>query len=335
MSDLSNKNWKKRMFVILDKAGILLALFIMVIIFSLMSNVFLTSNNLLTIFLQVAVYSLIAFGISFVLIAGGIDLSSGAIIGLSGMIGALVIIHTSNMWWGFMACLATGFFCGLVNGLLVTKLKLVPFIITLGTMYIFRGLIFIINSGKPASLRTAGEFIGKELFFFIGTGRVFGIVPFPVMIVLIVALITQLILKKTRYARELFAVGSNPEAARLSGINTDWVSFRAYIICGLICSLAGFLLTARMSTAQVNAGSSYELEGISASVMGGVSISGGAGTIFGAFSGALLMGTLRNGLNLNGVDSFWQQVIVGAVIILAVYIDKVRTTRSMNQKPDD
>jgi ribose transport system permease protein len=329
------KQWKQRLFMILDKAGILLALLIMIMVFSIMSKVFLTPANLLTILLQVVVYSLIAFAISFVLISGGIDLSSGAIIGLSGMVGALAIVHTSNMLWGFVACLATGTLCGVINGILVTKLKLVPFIITLGTMYIYRGLIFIINSGKPASLRTAGEFAGHELFFFIGTGRLWGIIPFPVVIVIVIALIAQLVLKKTKYARELFAVGSNPEAARLSGIDTEWVSFRAYTICGLICSLAGFLLTARMSTAQVNAGQSYELEGISASVMGGVSISGGSGTILGAFSGALLMGTLRNGLNLNGVDSFWQQVIVGAVIILAVYIDKLRTIRLMNQKPNE
>lgn len=315
------------------KSGVLIAELILVIFFAVFTEKFFTINNLITICQQVSIYALVAFGITFVLITGGIDLSAGAVIGLSGIVCAMIVNSYHNVVYGIIAAVFVGFLCGCLNGVIITRLKLVPFIITLGTQYIFRGMVYLLNNGSPSSIRAAGDFVGMKWFGQLGIGRLGGIIPYIILIMVTVGLICNFILKRTKYARELYSVGSNLEAARLSGVNTVKVTCWAYMICAVICSLDGILLVARMSTAQVDAGVNYELEGIAAAVMGGVSASGGTGDILGAFMGALIVGTLRNGLNQMGIGTFMQKVIIGIVIILAVYIDKIRSSSPGGKHP--
>lgn len=333
-------SFKDVFFLFFDKMGMLAVLLLMVLVFAMTSKVFFTIDNAIVILLQVAIYGLMTFAMSFVLISGGANLSAGAVCGLAGMVTGLVIesaVQTGGALvnfaipLGILAGICTGLVCGLIDGFCVTKLYIVPFIATLGTQYIFRGLCNIISGGTPISIRSLGDFPGSVFFNRLGTGKIFGFFPYIVIVMIVFGLICAFVLKKTRYARGLYATGSNEEAARLSGINTTKTKFLAYIICDGIAACAGVVMTARMASAQVTGGTGYELEGIAAAVIGGVSIAGGTGTIGGAVIGAFIIGVLRNGLNLNGMNTFWQQVVIGIVIIVAVWIDIMRTRRILTK----
>lgn len=285
---------------------------------------FLQIDNLLTIALQVTPYAILGFGLTFVLITGGTDLSAGSVLGFGGIVCAKAITMGFSIPVSILIGILTGVVAGFINGLFITKLNVTPFIATLGTQYAFRGLTQLVGQGKPVSIRALGDEQLTNVFQFIGSGTIFGKIPFPTIIMIVTAIVLGIVLSKTGFGRRLFAVGSNEEAARLSGINVTKTKLTAYVICGATSAMAGILLAARLVSAQSNAGQGYELEGIAAAVIGGTSVIGGEGGILGTVIGAFVMGVLRNGLNLLKVDAFVQMVIIGTIIVLGVWYDTAR-----------
>ncbi|GAB3506929.1 ABC transporter permease [Emticicia fontis] len=306
----------------LRQYGILIAFLAVCITLSLSSPQFLTLSNWLIIFTQVSINALLAFGVTFVIITGGIDLSIGSVVAVSGVAAALLAREDSYpVIVPILGGLFAGLLFGLLNGFLITKSKIAPFIVTLGVMTIGRGLALIISKGRPISNLS-------ESFNFIGGGAILGI-PFPIIILFVVFIICSIVLKKTIFGRYVYAVGGNQQAAWASGINVNQVKMAVYALCGLLSGLAGILLTSRITTGQPNAGMSFELDAIAASVIGGSSTSGGVGSIQGTLFGVILIGVLNNGLDLLNVSSYYQQVVMGVIIIGAVLLD------SWNQKIKD
>ncbi len=285
---------------------------------------FLRIENLLTIALQVTPYAILGFGLTFVLISGGTDLSAGSVIGFGGIVCAKAVTLGISIPISIIIGLLAGVIAGFINGIFVTKLSVTPFIATLGTQFAFRGLTQLVGQGRPVSIQALDDKEIISVFRFIGGGAVFGKIPFPSIIMIIIAIVLGIILAKTGFGRRLYAVGSNEEAARLSGINVFKTKMTAYVICGATAAMAGILLAARLASAQSNAGQGYELEGIAAAVIGGTSVMGGEGGILGTVIGALVMGVLRNGLNLLKVDAFVQMVIIGIIIVIGVWYDTAR-----------
>lgn len=317
---------KTSFYQLLARFSILIVLFL---IFAVTTNNFIKPSNLLTITLQVAVYAVMACGMTFILVVGAIDLSAGSIVGLSGIICAILLRDFGmSIPLTTVISLVVGAVCGLINGGLVTYLKLPPFIVTLGTMWIYRGVVQVLANGQPVTIRNPEHPEVADFFKSIGSGRVWDAVPIAFIIMVVLAIILTIVLNKTVLGKNLFATGSNSEAARLSGINVKRTTIYAYLIGGLMFGVAGVLITARLSSGQVNAGNGYELEAVAACVIGRVSLLGGEGTIIGALIGAFMMGILRNGLNLNGVNSFWQQIVIGIVLIVAVASDLYQRRRT-------
>ncbi|GHT78295.1 ribose ABC transporter permease [Spirochaetia bacterium] len=311
----------------LQVMGPFLTIGIISLIFALSTPTFRTTSNLLSMCLAAAIYVVLAMGLSFVLIVGGTDLSAGSIVALSGMVSCLFMAKMGlNIMASVSLGILTGVMCGVINGLLSTRLGLIPFIATLGTQWVYRGMTNILGNGMPVSVRTSPVKEMADQFYIMGGGRVLGI-PVPVYIFVFCALVLSFLLSKTVFGRNVYAIGSNSEAARLSGIKVFKTQMFAYAICGGMSGLAGVMLAARLTSAQTNAGTGYEFEGIFAAVIGGVSLAGGEGSIMGAVIGAFVVAILRNGLNLNGVNTFWQQVILGIIIVVAVFIDVQRSKR--------
>lgn len=306
----------------LRQYGILIAFLAICLTLSLISPQFLTLSNWLIIFTQVSINALLAFGVTFVIITGGIDLSIGSVVAVSGVAAALLARQDNYpVIVPILGGLIAGLLFGALNGLLITKSKIAPFIVTLGIMTIGRGLALIISKGRPISNLS-------ESFNFIGGGDILGI-PFPIIILFVVFIICSIVLKKTIFGRYVYAVGGNQQAAWASGINVNQVKMAVYALCGLMSGLAGILLTSRITTGQPNAGMSFELDAIAAAVIGGSSTSGGVGSIQGTLFGVILIGVLNNGLDLLNVSSYYQQVVMGVIIIGAVLLD------SWNQKIKD
>ena len=296
-----------------------MGLVLLMLFFSLNTNNFLTQKNLLNIALQTSVAVLVAIAETFVIISGGIDLSIGSMAAGAGMIVAIAINLGVSIPVSIILGLITGLFCGVFNGFVVTVLGIVPFIATLGTNSIMRGLIYVILNGVPLSASSAGE-----AFTWIGQGKIGGWLPYPVVFMIIIAAIATFVLIKSRLGRNIFAIGSNENAAFLSGINIIKNKFAVYIICGFLSAIAGIILTSRVASAAPTACEGYETYAIAAAVIGGASLSGGKGNMVGTIIGAFIIGIMNNGLNLIGLSSFWQQVAVGVVIILAVFLDVIR-----------
>lgn len=306
----------------LRQYGILIAFLAICLTLSSISPQFLTFSNWSIIFTQVSINALLAFGVTFVIITGGIDLSIGSVVAVSGVSAALLARQDSYpVIVPILGGLVVGLLFGALNGLLITKSKIAPFIVTLGVMTICRGLALIISKGRPISNLS-------ESFNFIGGGDILGI-PFPIIILFVVFIICSVVLKKTIFGRYVYAVGGNQQAAWASGINVNQVKMAVYALCGLLSGLAGILLTSRITTGQPNAGMSFELDAIAAAVIGGSSTSGGVGSIQGTLLGVILIGVLNNGLDLLNVSSYYQQVVMGVIIIGAVLLD------SWNQKIKD
>ncbi|MER1999631.1 MAG: ribose ABC transporter permease [Lysinibacillus sp.] len=298
----------------------LLILFILVLVVTVMNPKFLTTYNILNVFRQISVNGLIALGMTFVILTGGIDLSVGAILGLSGMALGLLILGGTPDVLAIGIVIIFGALLGLFNGLLVSKLKLQAFIVTLATMTMFQGITLIISDGIPAMRLTENA----PILDFISQGKVLGL-PFPMIIFAIAFIVLYIIIEKTVFGRSVYAVGGNEEVARLSSIATDKTKTFVYVISGMMAAIAAVILTSRLSSAQPTAGVGYELDAIAAVVIGGTSLAGGKGRIVGTLIGVLIIGVLNNGLNIIGVSSFYQQVIKGLVILIAVILDRKST----------
>ncbi|GED14631.1 ABC transporter permease [Aneurinibacillus migulanus] len=306
---------KKSFSLNLQKLGPFIGLLVITIILAVMSPNFLTLNNILNVLRQVSINALIAFGMTFVILTGGIDLSVGAILALSGALTAGLMTNGMDPILAILVGLLAGTIMGMVNGLLVAKGKVAPFIATLATMTIFRGLTLVYTEGRPITG------FDSDMFTMLGAGYLFTI-PVPVIWTLGCFAVLYFILKKTAFGRRVYAIGGNEEAAVLSGIKVSRVKIYIYALTGFLSALAGIILTSRLNSAQANAGMGYELDAIAAVVLGGTSLSGGRGWIFGTLIGAMIIGVLNNGLNLLEVSSFYQQVVKGSVILLAVLLDR-------------
>ncbi|MBN9657415.1 MAG: ABC transporter permease [Acidobacteria bacterium] len=286
---------------------------------SLATPHFLTVVNLAAVIRQTAVINIIALGMTMVIIAGGIDLSVGSIMALCGLLGAMTVGQGQPILVGLAVGLLTGVACGLVNGLLVTKLRINPFIVTLGTLGIYRGVCLIISGGLPIQNMPKG-------FAFLGEGAILHI-PFVLYVLFACAAGVHMLLEHTRMGRYAFAIGSNAEAAFYAGIPVSFHVTAIYAAGGLLTGLAGMVETSRLMTGQPTAGQGYELQAIAAVVIGGGSLRGGEGSVVGTLIGAYIMGLLSNGSDLLGISPYLQQAIIGAVIILAVVLDELRKRR--------
>jgi ribose transport system permease protein len=276
---------------------------------------FLTVPNLLNIAQQTSINAIVAIGMTFVIISGGIDLSVGSIVALSGVTLGAALQNGLPMPVALLLGLTTGVLCGVLNGSLISWGRLPPFIVTLGTMSIARGAALVATEGRPIS--------GFDPFFrSVATGQIAGI-PSPIVATIVMYLIAHVVLTRTTFGRYVYAIGGNEEATRLSGVSVRLHKTMIYGVSGLTSAAAALILTARLNSAQPIAGMMYELDAIAATVIGGTSLMGGEGSLSGTLIGALIMGVLRNGLNLLGVSSFLQQIVIGAVIIFAVLIDTV------------
>jgi ribose transport system permease protein len=302
--------------LLLGQYGIVLALLIMCVALSFLSPIFLRPQNLLNVMLQASINMIIAVGMTLVITQGGIDLSVGSIVALAGMIAADLLVKGYGVPVALIAGLLVGGLCGLFNGALITYLNLPPFIVTLGTLSAFRGMALIYNSGRPIFGLTPdfNELLASSV----------GPVPRPVIIALLMAALFAFVLRYTRLGEYTIAIGGSEEAARLSGVPVRRYKIAVYVINGLLAGLAALVLVARLSAMDPTAGALFELDAIAATVIGGTSLSGGQGSVFGTVIGALLMSVLRNGMNLLNVQAYYQQLIIGAVIILAVIVDRLR-----------
>jgi ribose transport system permease protein len=297
--------------------SMLLILIVMWFLLSLLSPYFFTVGNLSEITLQTAVIGIIAAGQTLVILSGGIDLSVGSVFACSGVAGGLIFQVTGNLWLTSVATLLTGAALGSLNGLFITRLRVPPFIATLGMLGMARGLALILSRGIPIFG------LSKE-YLWIGQGKLFELVPVPTLILLAVYGLVFFIARYTRFGRFIYAAGSNAEAAKLSGINLGRVILVTYALSGLLCGVGAMIEAARLGTVQPAGGNGYELLAIGAVVIGGTSLFGGEGNVIATLIGALLETTIRNGLNLLGVNAFWQYVVNGAVIIAAVAVDQWR-----------
>ena len=297
--------------------GILVALFIL---FSVISgDKFLAPANLQNLLQQIVTYTIIGCGLSFCLVCGGNDLSAGASMALSGIIMVSLLTMGVPLPIAIVLCLAMGVATGIMNGFFIEILGVVPFVATLATQWVYRGMANVLVNGAPLYTTNIPSEAVQKQFYILGGGRIGGSgLPYSVIITLVYAVILGIVLAKSRIGRQIYACGSNLEAAKLSGINAVKTRMFAYCISGLSAAICGILVASRLSSAQPTAGNGYEMEAIAASVLGGISILGGEGTILNTVIGALMMGMIRNGLNLNGVNSFWQQVVVGFILLIAV-----------------
>lgn len=293
--------------------GILGGLLLLLAFFWRLSPNFLVVNNLLNIVLQVSITAIIAFGMTYVLLLGEIDLSVGSLAALAGTLAALALGHGVWLWAVIPLALSAGLAFGAVNGMLSSFLGIPSFIVTLATMGIFRGLVYIVSGGIPISVM-------DERFIALGNGR-FLSAPVPIWILLALLLMNHFILSRTVFGHKTYLAGGNREAALYSGVNVTRLKIAIFMLSGLMAAIGGVLLTARLYSAQPNAGMGYELDAIAAAALGGTSLSGGHGTVVGTLLGALIIGVINNGMNLLSVPYFYQLIVKGIVILAAVSID--------------
>jgi len=301
----------------LQKYGVIISFVVICVGISIISPHFLTLTNLLIVVKQITINAMLAFGVTYVIVSGGIDLSMGSVVAVSGVVAALFAQPDGYpLVVALSAGVSVGLIIGLFNGLVVTYGKVPSFIVTLGTMTIGRGLALIISNGRPISNLS-------ESFGYIGNGVFLGI-PFPIIMLAVVFLGCLIILNKTVLGRYIYAVGGNEEAAKASGINVKKIKITVYTLCGGLSAIGGIILASRINTGQPNVGVAFELDAIAAVVIGGTSLSGGVGTMTGTLIGALLIGVIGNGLDLMNVSSYYQQVVMGLIIIGAVILDNLR-----------
>jgi ribose/xylose/arabinose/galactoside ABC-type transport system permease subunit len=305
------------------EAGIGFVVLAMIVFLSFSTNTFFTSSNLAVVSRQISLSAVIGMGMTLVILMGGIDLSVGSIVAITSVIIGLTMVRANMpIWLSIPAGLLMGVLAGYINGILIVKTKVPPFIITLGMMGLARGAALVITKGSSIS-----GF--PEQYLPIGQGFIFTYIPIPVVIAVVLAVIFHFILTNTTFGRRVYLIGSNEEAALLSGINVNRMKVFVYMICSAMASVEAVIETSRMSTGQPASGAGYELTAIGAVIIGGASMAGGEGTILGTILGAILLGLITNGLILLGISAYWQQVFSGTIIILAVTLD---TWRRRNKK---
>jgi ribose/xylose/arabinose/galactoside ABC-type transport system permease subunit len=337
MSDVASTAGRSRVdaFGLFARFAPLIFLIVLMAVFWALNPRFVLPLNLFNIMLQVSIYGLLAIGMTFVILTAGIDLSIGSLLAMAGLVAAAVskggLSNRFNVgegqdaasypWYlAALAAIAVGVIAGFVQGTAITRLKVPPFVVTLGGMSVFRGAALLFADGGPISGFDPG-------FVWWGQARIGGQVPVPVVIFLAFAILAHIVLRYTRYGRQVYAVGGNPEAARLSGLNVRMITTSVYVIMGFFAGLGAFVLAARLNSAEAIAGMGYELTVIASVVIGGTSLFGGSGTIFGTVVGTILIGVLLNGLQLNNVSSYIQQIIIGVIIVLAVAFDTFAKSR--------
>ncbi len=299
----------------IQKLSPVLGLLVLIIVLAIASPQFLTVDNLLVVLRQVTINALIAFGMTFVILTGGIDLSVGSIVALTGAFTAGALVNGVSTFIAILIGLISGIVMGAFNGLLVAYGKVPPFVGTLATMTIYRGMTLVYTDGMPISNL-------RNNFTFWGKGYVFNVIPVPVVIMLVAFVVLYLLLSKTKFGKHVYAIGGNEITAYYSGINVKKIKLSVYAISGLLAALSGIVLTARLNSAQATAGMAFDSDAIASVVVGGTSLSGGKGGIIGTLIGAAIIGVLTNGLNLLGVHSYYQQIVKGIVIIGSVLMDR-------------
>jgi erythritol transport system permease protein len=308
-----------------------IALFVLIVVFSLLSDSFLTGDNLVTMTRHVAINALLAIGMLLVILTGGIDLSVGSIVGLAGVvagvliegltIGFLDVVLFPPIWAVVLLVLATGAAVGAFNGTLVTRFGVAPFIATLGTLYMARGVALLISNGETYPNLGGSEALGNTGFEFLGGGRIAGI-PVSIWLMVLFAIAAIILTRKTPFGRWIYAIGGNERAAELAGIQVNKVRRRVYMMSGVCAAMSGLIIASELTSAAPQAGETFELNAIAAVVIGGTSLMGGRGNVRGALIGAFVIGFLADGLVIVGVSTFWQIVIKGGVIVLAVILDQ-------------
>ncbi|MGI6030766.1 MAG: ABC transporter permease [Eubacteriales bacterium] len=301
--------------------SMLLIFILFFVVMSFANEYFFTPKNLMNVMSQVSNNAIIAIGMTLVIVTAGIDLSVGATLGLSAMVGGMVLQSTQNVTLSICVMLAIGLVVGLINGVLVGYMEMPAFIVTLGMMQICRSLGYVISDGNSCS-----GF--PEAFGFLGKGKLIGQISVYQVFILLLFAIFIFVMAKTKFGRYLYAIGSNPEAARVSGINIKFNTMMAYVFCGLLSATSGWLMTSRLMAVDPTYGKDMEMDAIAAVVIGGTSMMGGKGTLWGTLIGVFLVGFLRNALNLIGLNPFWQGSAVGAVIIIAVLIERLSSKRA-------
>ena len=308
--------------IVRSNLGILIGLLIMCIGLTFISDSFATSTNIFNVLRQISVNVFLACGMTMVILIGGIGLSVGSVIAISGCLCAGLITNNGiPSGLAIILAIIIGTLVGAVNGLIIANTKIPPFIVTLAMMNIGRGFARIYTNATTI-------LVNDELFIWIGSGKIFGEIPVQLLFMVVVVIITGLILNKTKFGRNIYAVGDNQQAAVYSGINSKKVIFLVFTLSGLFAACAGILSAARTFSGQFNVGDGAEMDAISAVVLGGTSMTGGVGRISGTLIGCLVIGILNNGMNLMGIDSSWQYVVKGIVVLLAVYIDYIKKEKS-------
>ncbi|MCD8351641.1 MAG: ABC transporter permease [Planctomycetaceae bacterium] len=307
--------------LLIGKFGVIAGLFVLCFIFSMLSSVFLAPGNIRNILIQAGTNSIIAAGMTFVILAAGIDLSVGSIVALSSVLGASIMKSTGNVVLGIAVALAVGAFLGFFNGVIIAYLDFPPFIVTLSTMWLYRGSAYVFTGGQAIVNLPDGNMT-------LALGRFIGI-PYIVWLIIIVYIVCFIVLARMTFGRKVYAVGDNAESARLSGINVKAVRAIVFTISGFLAAVGGVILMSRLNSGQPIAGQSFEMTAIAAAVIGGTSLTkGGVGSIGGTLIGALFISALMNGLIILNVSAFWQQVVMGIVVLIAIGIDRYRKTLS-------
>lgn len=328
--------------LILLKLRTFIALILVVVFFAIMAPNFLATETIIIMSKHVAINAVLAIGMTFVILTGGIDLSVGSIVGLVGMVaGGLIdygiqlpmfgIIIYPSVFELTLIALLIGSLIGAANGLLITRLAVAPFIATLGMLYVARGAALLLSNGATFPNLTGSPSLGNEGFPLYGGGRLLGI-PYPIIILVIMAVIAAYVAMRTPFGRRVYAVGGNERATSLSGIRVDRVKIAVYVISGFCAAVAGLIVSSQLVAAYPASGETFELNAIAAAVLGGTSLSGGRGTIGGTIVGAFVIGVLGDGLVMMGVSEFWQMVIKGLVIIAAVVLDQLQRRISANSR---
>jgi erythritol transport system permease protein len=321
------------MLLTLMKLRTFIALFAVIAFFAIFAPNFLSTANIILMSKHVALNAFLAMGMTFVIVTGGIDLSVGSIVGLCGMVAGGLILHGIDLRFGYtiyfnvfevcLITLAVGVLIGAINGLLITKLNVAPFIATLGTLYVARGFALLSSDGQTFPNLVGKPELSTTGFSFLGSGQILGL-PVSIWILIVVALIAAYVARYTPIGRQIFAVGGNERAARMSGIRVGRVKMFVYMFSGFCAAIVGIVISSELMASHPATGNSFELNAIAAAVLGGTSMSGGRGTIGGTIIGAFVIGILSDGLVMMGVSSFWQMVIKGIVIIVAVVVDQAQ-----------